>query len=161
MQKFEIPFKLPGANEYITANRSNRYGASSMKKAVQNDIVRRIKGAKPKRVKRPSFFRFIWYEATRRRDKDNVAFAKKFIFDRLQSSGVLPNDNNDYVTGFADYFVYGKEQKVVVEIYDCDVCIYGFDFGCAGTCTYGIKEWLEMDVKSGLEWVMEVKNERN
>lgn len=63
---------------------------------------------------------FIWYEQTKKRDKDNVAFAKKFILDGLVQAKKLINDNNQWVMGFSDGFVYGKGQKVVVEIYDCD-----------------------------------------
>ena len=51
-----------------------------------------------------------------KRDKDNVAFAKKYILDALQKSGILPNDNNKYIAGFIDTFVYEKCDKVVVEI---------------------------------------------
>jgi hypothetical protein len=39
----------------------------------------------------------------------------------MQSAGILPSDNNQWIAGFAgEDFVYGKGQKVVVEIYDCD-----------------------------------------
>ena len=120
VQKFTINGRLPGLNEYTKANRANRYGASSLKKQTETLIIYQIKAARVKRIKRPCFFTFTWYEATRRRDKDNVAFAKKFIFDALQKAGVLPNDNNDYVIGFADHFVYGDGQKVKVEIAECD-----------------------------------------
>ena len=35
---------------------------------------------------------FRWIEPNRRRDKDNVAFAKKFILDSLQEVGIIKND---------------------------------------------------------------------
>ena len=122
VQAFEIHAKLPGLNEYTGANRANRYGAGKLKSSTERVIILRAKAARPRlrKIKRPCFFTFTWYEATRRRDKDNVAFAKKFIFDALQKSGILPNDNNDYVVGFADRFVYGSGQKVLVEIRECD-----------------------------------------
>ena len=63
-------------------------------------------------------FELYSYEQTKRRDKDNVAFAKKFILDALQKSGVLKNDNNKYILGFQDEFVYRQGDKVVVEIWE-------------------------------------------
>lgn len=124
MQKFDIPIKLPGANEFIQKSYSSRHKGNNMKQHTEHDIIWCIKKAKLKRIKRPVFIRFIWYEGNKNRDKDNVAFAKKFILDALQKAGVLPNDNNNYIMGFADYFVYGKGQKVIVEIFDCDEVPY-------------------------------------
>lgn len=56
----------------------------------------------------------------RRRDKDNVARAKKYILDRLQVGGYLKNDNNKYISGFVDRFVYDGQQKVVITILESD-----------------------------------------
>ena len=120
MQRFEIPLRLPGANEYITKSYSNRHKGNNFKKATERDIVMCIKARKLRYIKRPVFVKFVWFEATKKRDKDNVAFRKKFILDAMQKARILPNDDNNYIYGFADYFVYGEGQKVVVEIYDCD-----------------------------------------
>lgn len=123
MQRFEVPIKFVSLNEYIELckrRKGNYNPAQNYKHKVQNDIVFCIKGARIKKIKRPSFFRFIWYESSKRRDKDNVAFGKKFLLDGMQSAGILPSDNNRWVVGFEDHFIYGKGQKVVVEIYDCD-----------------------------------------
>lgn len=122
-QRFEIPLKLPNLNDFIDANRINKAAGNKMKQKVQADIGWVIKGARLRKIKKPCFFSFTWYEGHTKRDKDNVAFAKKFIFDRLKQCKVIPDDNNDYVTGFADYFVYGKKWGVIVEITECDeVC---------------------------------------
>lgn len=59
---------------------------------------------------------FTWHEKDRRRDKDNVAFAKKFVLDALQKCGVLLNDNNQVIAGFTDSFRYGEDYGVTVEI---------------------------------------------
>lgn len=117
MQKFEIKEKLPGANNVMY---KNPHKVSGIKKEAEKDIIEYIKQHKIRRIKRPVFLKFVWYEETKRRDKDNVAFGKKFIQDAMKKAGIIPDDNNNWVMGFADYFVYGKGQKVVVEIYDCD-----------------------------------------
>lgn len=115
MIKFEIPFRLPGLNEYVNVCRNNKYGAGKFKKDIEDKILWILKNVKQK-VDAPIFIKFVWYEQTLKRDKDNVAFAKKFILDALQKAGILPNDNNKYVQGFSDFFVYGQGDKVLIEI---------------------------------------------
>lgn len=117
MQRFEIKEKLPGANNVMY---KNPHKVSGIKKEAEEDIIVYIRQHKIRRIKRPVFLKFVWYEETKRRDKDNVAFGKKFIQDAMKKAGIIPDDNNNWVMGFADYFVYGKGQKVVVEIYECD-----------------------------------------
>lgn len=114
--RIEIPFRLPGLNEYVSGNRRNKYAGNAMKQGLERDISLFIRASGAKPVQGPVTLHFTWYEPTRRRDKDNVAFAKKFILDALQKCGVLPNDNNRYLLGFTDTFVYRKGQKVVVEL---------------------------------------------
>ena len=46
----------------------------------------------------PVTVRFTWVEGNRRRDIDNVAFAKKFVLDGLVQAGVIGNDTPQYVT---------------------------------------------------------------
>lgn len=112
--EFEIPFRLPGLNEYTDECRKNKYAADSFKKGVEDRII--ATAGLHGEVTEPSHVTFVWLEPTRRRDKDNVAFAKKFILDALQKKGVLPNDNNRWITGFTDEFVYGEGEGVIVTI---------------------------------------------
>lgn len=114
--KFTIPFRLPGLNEYINLNRGSRYGGNKLKQDIENHICLCIRSAGLKPTGKPVTLHFTWYEETMRRDKDNVAFAKKFILDALQKAGVLPQDGNRYVSGFYDEFIYHSGQKVVVEL---------------------------------------------
>lgn len=115
MRKYKIAGKLPSCNEYIDACRRNRFAAAKMKSEAEKLIGSQIHDTEP--VTGAVRLRFVWHEHNRRRDKDNVAFAKKFILDALQKKGVLPNDNNHYVAGFEDSFEYGGEYGVEVEIY--------------------------------------------
>lgn len=103
MIKFKIPFKLPGLNDYVNICRKNKYAGAVHKKEIQQSIMWCL----PKcRAAAPVYIRFIWHEKNMRRDKDNVAFAKKYILDAMQTKGILPNDSNKYITGFSDDFVY-------------------------------------------------------
>ncbi len=114
MIKIEIPLKLPSLNEYINECRRNKYSAGKMKNNVENDIGYFINQL-PK-FNKPIRINFTWIEANKRRDLDNICFAKKFILDALQKCEKLENDNRRWVVGFTDKFEYGKEFKVILEI---------------------------------------------
>lgn len=123
MIKFTIPHRLPGLNEYTAANRGNKYAGASLKSSAEALILHSIRQCvvrETKPLQPPVIVKFTWYEKTKRRDKDNVAFAKKFILDAMQKAGILANDNNAYVAGFADSFVYGDGEGVVVEVIECE-----------------------------------------
>lgn len=114
MIKIEIPMKLPSLNEYINACRTNYHVGNNMKKGVQSDISYFINSLPC--FEKPVKIHFIWVEANKKRDLDNICFAKKFILDALQECKKLKNDNRKWVTGFIDSFEYGKEYKVILEI---------------------------------------------
>jgi len=105
--KLTIPGLLPGLNEYIDAERSykGKYKAASMKRQAQNVIGYMIRTQlRGVRFTRPVVIRYLWVEPSRRRDKDNIAFAKKFIQDALVETGVLRNDGWSEIEGFSDDF---------------------------------------------------------
>lgn len=112
--RIEIPMKLPSLNDYINACRANRYKGSSMKKDVEDDIGYFINQLPT--FSRPIKINFTWIEANKKRDYDNICFAKKFILDAMQKCGKLENDNRKWVTGFTDSFELGKEYKVILDI---------------------------------------------
>lgn len=111
--KILIDMKLPSLNEYVRVCRANRYEASKYKKDIERDIS--IFLAKLPQFERPVKIHFHWIEDSKRRDLDNVAFAKKFILDALVKSGKLKDDNRRYVTAFTDTFSYGKKAMVICE----------------------------------------------
>ena len=110
----DIPLKLPSLNEYVDVCRKNAFEASRFKRETEDSIMlftNRLPKLKP-----PVFIHFHWMEKNRRRDLDNIAFAKKFILDALVRSGKLPDDNQRNVIGFKDTFETGKEHKVTITI---------------------------------------------
>lgn len=115
-----IPGILPGLNEYIDAERGHKgkYKAASMKKQAQNVIGYMIKTQlRGVRFDRPVVIHYLWIEPSRRRDKDNIAFAKKFIQDSLVEAGVLKNDGWANIEHFTDDFaVDPKNPRVEVTI---------------------------------------------
>ncbi len=117
--KVKIDVRFPSLNEYISKERANRFIAAGMKKKYNEIVAEAFKGIvlDPK----PIWITFRWFERNMRRDKDNVAFGKKFILDGMQAAGTIKNDNNKYIAGFTDEFVYGNGDGVEVEI-DYDDC---------------------------------------
>ena len=116
--KLTIHGTLPGLNEYTGVNRTNRYAAAQMKKTTQNLIGYCIlQQLKQVHITQPVQIAFTWYEANKKRDKDNVAFAKKFILDALVEHKVLQNDGWRNIDSFSDSFkVDTARPRVEVEI---------------------------------------------
>ncbi|PQC93499.1 hypothetical protein CUN38_04990 [Enterococcus faecium] len=115
MNKLVIEGELTALNEFINAERRNRYVAAKIKKdetgycqdaAEKSDL-------KLQETDFPCALIITWYVKNKRKDADNIAFAKKFILDGLVESGVLPNDNRKYVQGFADIVKEDKERQRV------------------------------------------------
>lgn len=119
--KFVIPHQLTTLNEYVDGERRNRYIGAKIKKE-QTDLcalyarMARNNGVEVKDY--PIHVKFTWYCKDARKDPDNVAFAKKFIFDGMVKAGMIDNDNWKHTHGgFTDKFVVDKQfQGVVIEI---------------------------------------------
>lgn len=114
--KLVIKGRLPGLNDYISAERSNRHQAAKMKRDTEGEIIL-LARLQLKKVTCPVVMHYVWYEPDRRRDKDNIAFAKKFIQDALVKAGILKNDGWAQIYGFTDAFRVDPENpRVEVEI---------------------------------------------
>ena len=122
--KLTITGVLPGLNEYINAERgrAGKYKAAQMKKQAEHIIgfmikaqLRKVTFTKPVRI------HYLWIEPNRRRDKDNICFAKKFIQDALVRMKVLKNDGWNEIEGFTDSFsVDSKNPRVEIVIEEVD-----------------------------------------
>jgi hypothetical protein len=87
-----IPFKLPGLNEYVDSCRANWARGARDKKAAQEVIAWCIKKARPSYISGKVHILFEWYEHDKRRDPDNIGFARKFILDALVAQHVIGGD---------------------------------------------------------------------
>ena len=96
MHKLTLNTKLTTLNEYIAAERSNRYLGANLKKKNQKKIITMAKSEKFELPKNTKFYVIIeWFNY--RQDIDNVEFAQKFIFDGLQEANILQNDNQNFI----------------------------------------------------------------
>ena len=115
--KFEITKRLIGLNEYTNTNRYNKYAGAKQKKEEQEYIKYCILEQLGKiKIEKPVIGQFTWIEENKRRDLDNICFAKKFILDSLVELGILKDDNRKIVSGFIDKFEYSDKSKVIVEL---------------------------------------------
>lgn len=109
-----IPGSLPGLNEYIEAERRNKYAAANMKRQTESVIISAAKEQlRGVRLTRPVVMCYTWVEKNRRRDRDNVAFARKFVQDALVRCGVLRGDGWKEIAGFTDAFAVDRERPRV------------------------------------------------
>lgn len=115
-----IPGTLPGLNDYVRAERANKFKAAKFKKRIEARIGWSIREQLPGvHFKGPVSINYLWCEPNRRRDKDNVAWAKKMIQDALVSCRVLDGDSWRHIVAFSDHFAVDRDNpRVEVRIKD-------------------------------------------
>ena len=115
---FEIPGTLPTLNQYVDSERANRFAAAEMKRKTQERIVTAMGGIVP-HFEGEVTVQFEWIRPDARSDKDNVAFAKKFILDALQQAGVIASDSWKLCTPRDVRFAVNKsEPRTIVTVTD-------------------------------------------
>ena len=123
MRLLTIYGRLPGLNEYIDAERSNRYRAANLKAESEQLVTiyarRDLRGWK---ASGPVLMRYTWYEPNARRDKDNIsAYGRKVIQDALVKGGFLAGDGWKHIFGFSDEFgIDWARPRIEVRIYEED-----------------------------------------
>ena len=122
-QMFIVEGQLPSLNEYIKAERSKLYAASTMKHQYQNMIVVEIRRSRIKPMHTPVLITYRFYERSMKRDKDNIAsIAHKFIQDALVVSGIIPDDGWKHIgypqgTAYVDeFYIDRKSPRIEVEL---------------------------------------------
>lgn len=116
--RFEIPGTLPTQNKYFEIERANRFAASSMKRKTQEFICSCISDDAPRFSGHVTVW-FDWIRPDMRSDKDNVAFAKKFILDALQQAGIIENDSWKLCTPYDRMYAVNKRNpRTIVLITD-------------------------------------------
>ncbi|MCM1128221.1 MAG: RusA family crossover junction endodeoxyribonuclease [Lachnospiraceae bacterium] len=109
--KLIIPGRLDCLNDYIAAERVNRYKGAKMKAINENIVAAAVMQCmRGLEIEKPVFMEYTWIEPNRRRDKDNISsFGRKVIQDALVITGVLKDDGWKYVSGFSDRFKVDKK----------------------------------------------------
>lgn len=119
MRVLVIPGRMESLNEYIAALNRSRHAGNAMKRSRTEQVAllarSQLRGWKPVP---PVRLEYLYCEANRKRDKDNVAaFAHKVVQDGLVEAGVLANDGWEYVAGSSDsYCVDRARPRIEVRI---------------------------------------------
>lgn len=118
--KFVIPRELMDLNTFINSQRQNRYAGATAKKKETKFCAFHVRQAMKRGLaieRYPIIVKFRWVMSNKRKDKDNISFAKKFVLDGMQAAGLIENDGWQQIENFEDSFDVDKENpRVEVEI---------------------------------------------
>ncbi|MCO8288285.1 RusA family crossover junction endodeoxyribonuclease [Tetragenococcus halophilus] len=115
--KFVIPGELTDQNTYMDAERANRHKAAKLKKQNTYKCAAIFMPFRLQQPKLPISLHFDWICKNKRKDKDNICFAKKFIFDGMQQAGYIPNDGWSEIKEWTESFHVDKNNpRIEIEI---------------------------------------------
>jgi hypothetical protein len=95
---------MPGLNDFLAAVNKHRLLGNKMKQEQTERVAWAAKTQLPVFTRQINLT-FVYREANHKRDKDNIAFAKKFILDGLVMAGRIPNDTWAWVADWSEAFV--------------------------------------------------------
>lgn len=111
--KIIINHKFASLNEYVNAERSNRFAGANIKSRETKIAEQECQNYKW--LKFPCKMIFTWHLSNKRIDLDNTSFARKFILDGMVKAGVIPDDNLKHIQGFEDKVEFGIKDYVEIE----------------------------------------------
>lgn len=114
--KLIINGTLPTMNEIIKESKRHYAKYSEMKAHYTNTVAWQAKAQKITAVDKADFV-ITWYVVNRKKNKDNIMAGQKFIFDGLQSAGIIVNDGWDQLGDVTHKFQVDKvNPRVEVDI---------------------------------------------
>ena len=121
MQTLTIPNSLPGLNEIIAASKQlsgrgkRKWSSYAAMKRHWSTILSAYIRQQLVPVDPPVHLRFVYRVKDKRRDPDNIdAGARKLIIDALVDTGILGNDNLNWISSLSAKFVVGDTDSVEV-----------------------------------------------
>lgn len=121
MQEIIFTGEYTDLNTYSTAERLNRYAAAEIKDMETTRAYADCLVSGVKQINKPVFIVFKWYVKDKKKDKDNISFAKKFIIDGMVQAHVLKNDGYKQIVGFMDVFGIDKQYPKVIAYLFTDI----------------------------------------
>ena len=115
MNQIIIPGELPALNEYSNAERGNRYHAGKLKHnyTLRCSAYTKVAMNKGLKVTGKIDIHCHWYVKNKRKDKDNIRFAIKFIQDGMMNAGLIKNDGWSEIGNYYDEFSVDKDNPRV------------------------------------------------
>lgn len=108
---------IPTLNEYIDAERTNKYRAAQMKRAITQRIKWWTMQQTRAKVVGLHDVVLIWTRHDRRHDADNVYAGVKFILDGIVAAGTLAEDNRKCIRNISHKIQQGSKETVDVYFY--------------------------------------------
>lgn len=112
-QTFTIRTELPSLNEVIDLSKTHWSKYASPKKGYTAICAAHAK-QQLKPVRKQVNIHCHWICKNKRKDKDNIAFAVKFILDGLIKAKIIPNDNWKWIGDISHSFEVDKHNVGVV-----------------------------------------------
>lgn len=110
-----IDYRFTTLNEYISAERANKFAASQIKKR-ETYAAELAASGKQLRTVYPVDVVFQWFVKSTRTDPDNIAFGAKFILDGFVKAGLLENDSWKFIKSISHEFNVSDDDYVIVDI---------------------------------------------
>ena len=120
--KYAIKEHLITLNEYINAERKNKFLAAKLKK--QNTLICKLYANKLKNKINPNGLydlQITWNVLNNRQDADNIYFAVKFILDGLVGAGILKNDGRKNIRNISHTIKTKKEYLIEIELIEVKI----------------------------------------
>jgi Holliday junction resolvase RusA-like endonuclease len=118
MQKVTIIGKIPTLNEYTKVGRTQgKRNGIPLGAILQNELKRQTENKiKPQfSILKPlvglNYILIVYYIKDKKKDLDNVAFCKKFIYDALKDSGKISNDGQANIKTLFEVFLIDKKNE--------------------------------------------------
>lgn len=119
MIKFTIQGELTDLNNYTNAQRTNYRVGNRIKQDNTVKVHAACLHLGGVELKLPVKIKYEWYAKNKRKDMDNIAFAKKFIQDGMMSAEVIKNDGWSEIAGWSEIFFIDKDNpRIEVTIYE-------------------------------------------
>lgn len=115
--KVIIDGELMDLNKFINYQRANRFGGANAKKKETMKCANAFAPIRAKKLKLPITLKIDWYCKDKRKDLDNICFAKKFLQDGMVQCGLLKNDGWNEIAGYEERFYVDKENpRIEIEL---------------------------------------------
>jgi hypothetical protein len=115
--------RLPTLNQYIAALGKNRYAGGLLKKEATETCYNAFLWQCKNKYNMIDII-LNWYEENKKRDKDNIASAKKYILDGMQKAEIIKNDNWNCINSFKDNFYIDKNNpriEIIIREYGVNI----------------------------------------
>lgn len=114
--QINIDYRFTSLNDYISAERANRYAAAKIKE-TETEIARLSALNKSNRtLVYPVDINCTWFRKDARTDPDNISFGIKFILDGFVKAGLLKGDNWKFIKHIGHGFEISNYDYVIVDI---------------------------------------------